>query len=163
MSAAVAAEVAYAENRVRIKHVVNKFAQNKGGDPEELLSEAHEHFMTALRTYRDDKGTQLSTWIYFTVHHGLLESHRKEAGRASHRRQESVDFSEQPRRGFDLDGFVEDLSPDAEIVVRLALTAGRRYSQMRTARRAAAVKLLRRGWSGRRIAAAFEEVKAALR
>ncbi len=155
----------YLENRRRICSCVNRFAQVKGGDRDELLSEANEHFITACRTYEDDHGADVGTWIYYRIWHGLQSTRRTEDRRNSHRNG-ALDVDDAPRneRGLFIDDLLANVSDDAATLVRLVLR-----TRKRTGQRPAEVKkhsirtLLGLGWSGPRIAAAFNEVKEFIR
>lgn len=143
-------------------------------DPQELQSQARELFVTAFRTYQPGR-TLFPQWVEYRVFKGLLEDMRKHVFRHNrlprlHGEQSSF-IAEQPSRPAFLPDFLEGLSNDAQLVVKLALdpppdvklaTLERGKDNDKNLRKALWEFLGDLGWAAKRVTESFEEIKRAL-
>ena len=147
----------YEDVRLLVYQTCHAFARRHGGEFDELLSAAHEHFVAAHAAY-DPTRAKYTTWVRNAVWWGLLEDART-AGRLTGRTAPYThDLPDEP--GFDLGAFLGGLSADARTVARLALEAERRTSRDR--RRAVLDFLHDIKWTAERIAESFGELREAL-
>ena len=168
-----AIDLAYRDVERLVYHTAHAFRRRYGGDFEELLSEANEHFMHAFHTFDPGRG-QFPARVRHVVWHGLLETLRKEANRKRllARADINLDGVSQPgNRDWLADA--HELSDDAAAVLGLVLEPPpeiRLWSRQRDqlerykAKRSAVVELLHEiGWCSMRIAESFQEIREILK
>lgn len=148
----------YEDVQPMIHRTCESFQQRKGGRISEQNEEAIDHFLKAHAAY-DPSRAGYTTWIWWGIWHGLMESQRTAARRAA-RYEGAIPDDLPDRTGFDLRGFLSDLSHDAATVARLALEASNR--DCRSKRRSVVEFLGSIGWTAARIAESFSEIREAL-
>lgn len=163
----------YLKVRPTIIGVCASFMKQYGGDMEELVSESHLHFMNILATH-DPKRQKLEADVQYRLFQRLLATHRTESRRK--RLLNAVPATEfncsvDPEPFFDLGGFMEDLSGEAQEVVKLAFNAPpdvemeivQRGERTPTNTRAAIKQYLRDcTWTLKQIRESFAEIRNAL-
>lgn len=158
---------------------IRKFRKKYGnlaGDMDEVVSEAHWHFVRAYQRYDNTRfKSSFPTYCRFLIWHELLEAMRRRM--AQQRRQGvQVDFPEElPAREppvFNIPDFVEGLSEDAQQVVKIALDAPKDVQlsvMIRGGNTPQNIRLSIReylkdlGWTTREITDTFLEIRRALR
>jgi len=158
---ATAKRPAYEQVERLISSTVKSFRRGYGGEWQELLSEAGEHYVDADNSYESDRA-RYSTWVRFKVWHGLLETHRTKCRRQGILPQDfSLNLnSVHERERFDLDKFLAELSGDAATMISLVLESPKRYPRHK--RMAVVEALLGMGWGAERIVKTFLEIREAL-
>ncbi len=127
--------------------------KKRGGDFEELLSEANLSFMGAYHGYEDNRGAQFSTYVGFCLKMDFLTQARKLASRQAQidraklilpnlpRYETATDVGEYGERtvdfvpaskpdAFDRDGFLDQLSEDAAMVATMALEPNKKVTKL---------------------------------
>ncbi len=165
--------LAYDECKDVITQVVGKFAVTHGGEPDELLSEAHYHFTRAVLRYDPGKGP-LRQWIRFYVATELLEGADKIAYRKNILSRTYPDLTEHPDyRRPGIEGLLAQLGDDSRLVALLALlpspylmgAAMKDYhggGKAWSIRYALIEVLSQMGWTAARITESFKEIREAL-
>jgi hypothetical protein len=102
--------------------------QKAGGDPDDLLSAAHENFLLAHQRYDPNKG-ELTTYISISVKNALKDIHRKEKRRVKGHKHTSLDAMKdtikkelkvkQKEKG--LEYLLEDVGEDCKNIIYLIL------------------------------------------
>lgn len=165
-----AAAETYRDMRRLLYYLCHRFKLKYGGDFEELLSEAHEHYVTAYATFDPKKG-EFQKRISFFVWARLLETKRKQAvqvRRYPHEQNPDLCQVGERRRHFNPRRFANELSQDAGEVVRLALFPPLDIlvsaSEKRPKKTAKVIMeyLKDIGWSLERIRESFAEIREAL-
>ncbi len=170
----------YEKVKKLIYHTVHTFREmNKQGDSyppdmtfEDLLSEAHEHFLDAYHKYDPSRGTKLSTWIQYKVFKGLCSTRRLNRQRNfALRRQSSKALQYVKVYDPAWKKLLCDLSEDGSRVVNLTLYPpidlqgelgkGRERTLLKH-KKALKEFLLEMGWCAKRIKESFSEVRKAL-
>jgi hypothetical protein len=111
--------------RFMIRGLISKIRRNKGGDPDDLQSDAYFYFMKAYSSY--DYSTKFSTWVQTKIWYGLLETSRSHAHDSSRREHLGImqhrveENTVERRRDFDLDQWLEELSEDGRAMAYAAL------------------------------------------
>lgn len=150
---------------------VHRHIKKYGGVFEDYLGQIHLSFMTAVLTYTPDRKASFSTYCVFVLSHDLLELRRKASKHAG-----KVAFVElEPNchiapRPFDLFGFLDGLSEDARLMVKIALDTPQELNDIMIQKggtghaRKKALKnyLLDCGWNATHIVECFEEIAQAL-
>lgn len=158
-----AIEVVYREYERLVYGCVHAYRRVHGGVWQEVLSEAHYLFMTALASYDPQKGA-LSTWITWKVSRGLLDygrSQRRHCKVASLARSELLAM--ECRETYPMERWLADLSADSCDLLQNAVEAipeKTRYKQAYW--RCLLEDLLQDGWSGARLARCLQEVAGVL-
>lgn len=154
-----ATEKLYADHEGMIAGEVWRLHRRAGGDWAELKAEADWIFAHAAATFRPELGNRFSTWLVWQLRTRLLKT--LQTRWATKHDRERPDFEAlESRRGFDLDGWLGELSDDARFAARLALAAERHSTP---AKRSAVVAFLADlGWCGARICESFREIREAL-
>jgi hypothetical protein len=182
MSAATMAEQAaewtYEDVRDLINSVCWNFKKQYGGDFDELKSEAHLYYQRAFILHKPKHGP-FPQWVRFRIWKNLLDNARQIARtNARHERLPMCANEVQLRASytpsdFDLAEFMEGLSKDARIVIRLtvnmpwadihrpALLSGGKPRNFRATIRRALLDL-EGWWDRKRVAEAFNEIGDAL-
>ena len=138
----------------------HRFKQIHGGPPfDELLSEAHAIYAGAFESFRSDRGAKFSTWVAFSLWHGLLEYNRK-LQREWSRQQRRIESTVQPAERFCLESFMRELSADAQRVIGMALKTN--HNRVSSRKHAIMTTLQDLGWSDVRIGDVFGEIREAL-
>ena len=138
-----------------------RFLKQYGGEWEEVLSIAHESFMDAYNSF-DASRSRLTTWTQIKVWGGLMDAHRQEqSSRRWIPRQQDADLdSLQSRSHFDLPKLLNEISEDANTMIRLALNSPHpRAGGIRTW---LIRSLLDAGWAAERITESFQEIREIL-
>lgn len=149
-----------------IRSVCNRFSVNRGGDFDDLLSEANYCYLTVYESF-DESKCKFSTWLYRKIWWHLLEWERTNR-RKQYRRREYVlssDFDLPLPEQFDIEQLCNELSEDAAHVIRLALEKKEMDSTSYTnesKRRIIGETLADMGWAGGRILKAFRELTEVL-
>lgn len=173
MATKKAIELSYENMEKLIQRICHDFWRCYKGSPDEILSEACEHFMRAYYSH-DPELSQFSTWMRKVVWYGLLETKVAKAACAQKRQGLHVDTL-QSRYKFDLEQFIGELSADGATAVRTALNppiwvlrimkrgkGTKPGPKRKAAQRAIRQVLSNKGWEDSRINKAFEEVRGAL-
>ena len=169
-------EQALAKFQNLIYSEVHKFLAYKGGDWDELLSDAYIGFVTAYRSYQE-RGQRTNTgqwhfggWAKFTIWKRLLDEHRRRCKKNSRinfetnlNSEEGDDFKvseiNDPDR-FTIQKLARELSDDAKKVLDYIALLEHRAP---TRKRSLVVRHLQElGWAGQRIVESFNEVREAL-
>lgn len=152
-------ELAHAEHRHVLAEQVSRFQRTfKRADRDELLARANLEFCESFAGWKPERGS-FGPRLNFNVWHALLDDLSHERKRALPEQNEGLD--EHPERtAFDLDIFLAEVGRDAAVVIRLALSGEGKTNQHR--RQNILHRLRERGWSGGRIARAFNEIKESL-
>src|SRR3990167_6357578 len=99
--------------------LIHRFQLRYGGDWNELVSEANEHYTRALTTY-DPTRAKLTTHIGYRIWKGLLETARTKGRRANILKQVDSDLDGHCSRcPFDPTLFLSELSEDAALIVSI--------------------------------------------
>ena len=162
-----------------VNFTVWKFVEKHGGDFEDLLGDAYLYYMEAVKAYdgRVSLQSNISCWIWDR----LLDQWRTKANRRNRvgpfLRSDSPRWLEQravdrhSEEGWTVEEFLEELTEDARIVVRLCVdtpaeikrTAEDKGGTPRNYRSTVRQWLESVGWSYQRIRESFEEIKTALK
>jgi len=164
-----------------IWHTVHRFAERYGGDREELFSRANEVFMETYEDF-DASRSSYSTYLRRMIWWKLLEIRRTAARR--HRLLPTVNFSavEGERDGmgnfpdhscssFRRAEFLAELGEDAAAVVKLALEVPGELMGLVHSQRSQSASLRKMlvnhfrglGWTIKRVAESFREIKETLK
>ncbi len=73
MSRTADAGQAYLKAEPYITRLLNKHLRTRGGDPDELQSEAHMGFLDAWASYDPSRGASLTTWACTKIRHRLRD------------------------------------------------------------------------------------------
>lgn len=161
-----------------VHFTINQFQRRYplAGDHEELLSQSHQIFMRAYRTYKRKNG-KFSNWLRFLLWKILLEDVRRRSMRQARLCRVAVDVDTigKETERFDIDEYAAEhkLSEDAKTVVRLTVDApmevlislqqrGGKQSP-RTVQASVREFLVDMGWSTHRVTESFLEISKALR
>ena len=149
-----------------IRTAVRIHRRRWGGDMEELMCEAGLIYVEAVRDYDPDRGAKFVTWLCNRIRNKL-----RDQARSRMRRKLPVKaLYEEPAAP----SLTDTLSEDADLLIRLALTAPRELLTAGAARKrkggnkivtAGCVKdylKLALNWPKRRIKETFEEIREAL-
>lgn len=173
----------FADCEETIKNGVRSFCRRRQLDPDEALGLAHEAFMEAYWDKRfDSERASFTTWVASRVYYKLLEAwdrqrsrhsvaQRAEGAKAVHRVFPDLDSLPRAHCSWHLIDFLDELSDDAQTVVRITLEApgdvrlcliekGNCFP--RTIRAALREFLRDCGWTASRIAESFAEIRQAL-
>lgn len=117
-----AAGEAYIDSRPQLIGICKKFKERYGGDLDDLISEADEHFTDIFLTHDPDRADFKSD-VGFRVWKRLLETKEREANR--NRKLPRVKFEDYPEREppppFNFDEFTSGLSLRTKLILHLAL------------------------------------------
>lgn len=136
---------------------------------DELRSEAYYGFLVASQSFKQDKGTQFSTWLYSTMWNRMLR-YRKRQYRFSIR-EEVTELDSMPERvRFDFEQFLSKLSEDAKTAVMLTINPTKKMmkevnnsrQQMMTYKSCIYQELKKLGWTPTKIQQVFTEVHEVL-
>lgn len=168
----LAANEAYHDTKHILDHVVQAHLRKYGGDGEEYRSEADQWWIQAFASYDPTCGTSFASWVRTKASLGMLERHRETYRRDNllPRRGKDLAFHPAPEQGpeFDLDEFMEGLSDDAQVVVKLVLDpnidvdlnlAVRGGPEAKNYKGAVREFLKDLGWSFTRVMDTFREIK----
>jgi DNA-directed RNA polymerase specialized sigma24 family protein len=156
----------YNDTERLLYHTIHQFVAAKGGSFEDLKEYAGLYFVNAYHRYNRDKQVRFSTWLRFSVWHSLLELYRKRA-----RNEHKVVFMDlQPEayetpKQFNHLEFVESLSNDAQLVVRLVFDTAWQLQPEPAEVKRLLWEYLRQpaiGWPAARIRETFAEIRCAL-
>lgn len=151
-------DVSYSQLQRLIYDLTHQFQRRYGGDWDELVSEAHEHYSRALTTY-DSTRAKITTHIGYRIWKGLLETARTKGRRGRLLQQIDMDLGTWREKGqFNPRMFLSELSNDAALVVSLVWAAERKPGKRRVIRH-----LLSLGWAAERVLESFREIREALR
>lgn len=152
---------AYQQCQHLVKGIVIRYLQHYGGEQEEIQSRANLAFTDAYLRYDPSRGS-FGQRVNGVVWNVLLEGRRRDARHNGGRFSEAVPLEQIPNpTQFDLTEFIDDLSPDAQYVVRLALEVS--MSQNRQAPLSTLITTLgNQGWRGDRIVATIRQIREAL-
>lgn len=158
-------ERAYSDLKNLIYKLTHNFQRRYGGDFDELLSEAHMHFLRACDNYDPERGAKLITVVYHYVRNGLNRSRQKPRvlrGAPPSIRRENVQLERIPdhQRQRGLVRLQEELSEDAQAIVRLTLTVN--GQQIKHKRRQIVDFLCEYGWCAREVVRSFREIREVL-
>lgn len=134
-------------------------------DREECVSSAHLSFMKAVNSFDTSRG-DFEPRLVFRIQKDLLAMLRKEMRGLGRLQRVAVRMRDIPqrKREWNLDEFLENLPPDARLVVRVML--GGRYRpngcEEAIARAVRAGEIVKAGWSHDRVRAAFDRVRQEL-
>lgn len=158
--ATTAVNETFAGVRNQFYATVYRFWEAKGGDLDDLMSEAHGLYMDALDDYDHERGN-FDSWVCYKVHKGLLEGWRKRCVRRRALPRCVVDFESMEETP---DPW-RDLSDDARAVVEAVLTGkvdAPKSSSRYVWRQALLDVMVEAGWTVGQVARAFAEVREAL-
>jgi len=155
----------YEDTERMIGKICLSFARSYGGDFDDYLGPAHEAYMRAYRLWDKKKGA-FTTYLWHAVTNELRSFVRRKARIACRevRADEKLYAETAGKTGFDFRLFLSELSDDAQTVVKLLVHTEQNITPTRVP------KILRRlkkhlwmaGWSLKRIAESFKEVREAL-
>jgi hypothetical protein len=156
------AEQAWPSVAPLVYDTVWKFMRQYGvrsDNADDLLAEGRLAYMTAYRGWNPDK-MKLSSWVREQVWYRLLEGNRSR-WITRHEPTELKTDDLLSRRAFDLERWLEEISPDARLVAEKALEL--EQAKTNRCRRSMLIEWLSElGWAGRRIAESFREIAEAL-
>jgi hypothetical protein len=167
----LAAAEAYADTHHLLDAVVLSHLRRYGGDGEEYRSEADEWWLKAFLGYDPACGTEFRTWVRTKAALGVLERHRETYRRQNLLHRRHVDLTRHAEARcpeFDMEGFLEGLSEDAQVVVRLVLERpidielnllARGGPEAKNYKGAVREFLKDLGWSFNRVMETFKEIK----
>lgn len=164
-------EQAYESVRLLIYRICHQHRRRRGGDFDDLLSEANMAFMWAYARYEErPQGCSLVQWVGYVVRHQLMEGARIQAKWTA--RHTPLQGEVKARRLFSAGTLFAELCEDGRCLLTLALAppadvevsaavnrCGSRADDVRAAIRE---YLEDWGWEPRRIAEAFGAVRVAL-
>ena len=161
----------YSDVENMLRKMAWKITKKYGGDWEEYFSAANEGFAEAYASYKPDKGTSFSTWVYWKV----LGSMQRAIPSGKIERQTvktglDVDFTIfADNKSFNLSMFLFELSEDAKIVVGVLLDNPFDLVQMKLSEETVSCmksglvcQLREAGWAVSRILDTFSELRSAL-
>lgn len=122
MVTAVVAET-YSDVRSLLDDIVQAHHRKYGGNPDDLRADANSLFIEAYDKYDSNKGDFFS-WTKYFVWMRLLYNRRlqlRESKRYSDLNDDDPSLMRRDPSYFDLEEFISAISPDAGMVVRLAL------------------------------------------
>lgn len=155
-----ALDTSYEVARPCLDRLVGAFCRrHPGADYHELRAEADWSFVKACRSHRPDQGT-FAMWLTQRLWHDLTDHWRRPRRSYPH---DPVDLDQKPARcPFQLQGWLNELSEDAQLLARAALELPRNQNR-HCHRRVLRGYLQKLGWSLARIAESFQEISEALR
>lgn len=181
-----AAAECYADAEGLVRSAIQKFVATHGGDPRELRADMNLVFLQAHDDYNPAKG-KYTTHVYYRVWKALLEQYRRKLTRSriaamyplTNARGARGELGESlpadaeavvAPREFNLTDFLDGLSSDGKIAVRLCLSppvdvcavVSVRGESPASVREAVKEFLKDVGWDAVRIARTFAEVRDAL-
>ena len=169
--ATMAADQTYEDTKRLVFKLAEKHARRFELDRDDVISEAHQHYMWAYNTHQEDLG-KFNKRLAFVVYKRLLQSQRLKTRRG-------LRVGMVPACGFDADthsressfslvDFKDELSADGKELVDIALhTPGYVFRCERNVTTVPSQKILRLymrelGWTDERFFDAFENVASAL-
>lgn len=164
------AEQVYLVSKDIISRVVSKLSRKFNWDQEELQAEANYQFLVALKEYEKEK-SKIEAWVYYFITKRLYDSIEKEFVRSKKRVRIYPEPSYETS-SFLVSDLMEDLSEDAQYVVRLTLdmpdAVSRRVQRRgeetpRRVRGALREFLEGEGWTKSRVTMAYEEIEEAMK
>ena len=149
-------------------------------DQDELRSQANLLFVLACQRYDDKRGTQFFTYFYHTLRLGLLTFVQKEKKELPIEPDEMTRLSDAVKQWQDrhenliwFHEWVESLSPDSQVVVKLILTPPRALMNLSRGRhtweglisKSLLTEYLKdnRKWTRGQVLSAFREIKTKLK
>lgn len=164
MTNAVVLETEFGDLEKLVYKLVHSFCRKTGTAFDEALSEAGTLFCKHYETYNGS--TQLSTWMYWKIRCGLIDSWRAKQRQAKRFQTgllpEKSTIDNEP---FSWEDWCRELSLDAEVVVELLTETFSDVDNAPTnAKKRSCLRgiLLSWGWSRKRIREVFAEIKEAL-
>lgn len=164
------ASITYEDVRPLLDVIVRQFKRKYGRDEEESLSELNVAFVEAYDKYDPDRGS-FQDCVYFMGYKRLLEKERLAARRNKklHRTDCEMGTLHSPT-DFNVVDFMDELSADAQRVVRLTLQTPRtlleeleeRGSNPKTFRSVLRAHLIFLGWTRDRVCETFNEIQTVL-
>ena len=153
--------------------IVGKHRQQYGGDREELLSQAHYHFVLACHSWRPGGYWKtLHGWIGYYVSRELRESVRTHARRSRLLSRKYMHLEGIPmRQSFDLHAMLKEVSDDARCILELVvgphlnnlIDNKNSKEPLPWTKRCYLKRFLREaGWTVRRISESFQEIAEVL-
>lgn len=158
-----------------IYHSVHQFKKRYGGDFDDLLGVAHLSFLRVCETHDESKGASFSTWLRRVLWNDMLEHQRRECKRREKCSSDDTELEVVDPRSvstrFDLAGFLELLSVDAQTIINLILDPpktvlhdsckgkGRTEPPAPQLRKAVKEYLAGTGWSAKRVSSGFSEIR----
>jgi len=153
-----------------IKYLCWKFQKQRGGDFDDLLSVANMGFMRAYNTYVPTR-SKFTTWVWHCVWNILLDEMSKSHWR-SQREKTSYDTELLEKvdpidERFDLGETLKEYSKDSQVIMKLVLTSPEEilrlcHGEEKTFRSPVRAYLGKLGWTARRIAESFRDIKMGL-
>lgn len=137
-------------------------------DFDEMLSQAYEDFLRARKFYKEGKGAKFSTYVRCVIWRGMLDRLNRESRRTSRLDTREATKLNLPSTDEVNEVALGDASPDAQIVVKLALSPSlEMLSDMngdtpRKRKRALVSFLKDLGWTMERILESFHEIAEVL-
>jgi hypothetical protein len=148
-----------------VRWMIWKIIRTYGGDYEELLSEAFVLFAKAVKTHNPNLSS-VSTWIGYTVYHGLLEIKRTEARRLNITGPVSSlsDLRDIVNPKDSLSDLWKILSPDSQCVLNVlfGMRGLERFKNKSLAKLSLRKELLSNNWSSEKVNRCFREIEAAV-
>lgn len=164
-------EETYEDVRRLLYSICHKFCSKHGGDFYECMSEANLCYIDVYRTYDHTRGS-FSTLLYTSVWRRLVNY---SISRSKQQKELSVDVYSTPipdrhHSSFSVESFLEYVSPDAALVVKLVVETPSEIMEIITAKGGEARNyhstirhhLSSIGWGPTRIRLVFDEIRLAM-
>jgi len=151
-----------------IYYTIHKFRAKYGGNFYDLLEQAGLAFVMAYRRYDPKHGTSFATYVRFVLWHVLLDYRRKESKLHARVIFMELDPDLHEDKEFHLFVLLEDLSKDAQKIVKLVLRTPPGLRKDIVGKKPATIRqVLRRylyslGWTKNRITESFLEIRKVL-
>ena len=129
MSSCGPMETVYSEVEHLITHICNVFRSKHGGDPEDLLSTATQVFVDVYKSWRDGEAP-FTSFLSTCIYRRLLDEKRKNLrikpirinqGASKYGDMKQPFEIEDTSRTFNFSDFIEEMTDDAKMVVKLVL------------------------------------------
>lgn len=166
-------EEAYTKVERMLWGLAIKFSRLRGGDVDDLFSEANVAFCKAYPKFDPDKG-ELTTLMHHAVWRHLtsyrMNETQKQAKQFGLTEETDVNSVVDDHRQFDMEDFLEGLSQDARVAVKLLFNSPAKLQKEAEAKGgyaknwASSLRQLLRdmSWTVEEIKAVFDEIKEAL-
>lgn len=166
----------YSDVRSLLDKLVRSHKRRYGGNYDDLRADANSLFVEAYDSFDDNKG-DFFTWVKYFVWIRLLYARRLQLRETKRYEDYDPDFvGRNDPNYFNLDEFLDGLSEDAAYVVRMALNPPKKIVRMLTrGERTGGTRgrpkemghaireyLTKIGWTFRRVATSFNEIRKAL-
>lgn len=145
---------------------VHNFISQHGGDFEELKSQSFLAFMESYKKYKADENASFSTWMTNQIRFSLINNRIKESRFSRYRQSDAIRQSYCSR----LHEILTDLEEDAKTIVNLIFETpadlmeliAKENGEMKKVKSILYFYLKNNGWSRRKIANAYLQIRRAL-